>query len=179
MTHSQIIEIEKRNTNEELFKIQFYLEGEWWRAYEWSAYLCNMFFDTLEDGNKLKAKHKESKSSENGIVLVGLKLTSFPKYFPNISINKIDDKNITLDIREYVENDITVENYIDILDKWKGTIPFDKSKNKEDKCIIKEPSEEPIMPIMQEILAYPLAKKSLIDNILFISHLKDTIIQNI
>ena len=43
MTHSQIIEIEKRNTNEELFKIQFYLDGEWWRAYEWSAYLCNMF----------------------------------------------------------------------------------------------------------------------------------------
>ena len=53
MTHSQIIEIEKRNTNEDLFKIQFYLEGEWWRAYEWSAYLCELFFDTLEDSNKL------------------------------------------------------------------------------------------------------------------------------
>ena len=179
MTHSQIIEIEKRNTNEDLFKIQFYLVGEWWRAYEWSAYLCELFFDTLEDGNKLNPKHKESKSSENGIVLVGLKLTSFPKYFPNIQINKIDDKNIIIDIREYVEKDITVENYIDILNKWKETIPINKSKNKEDKSIIKEPSEEPIMQIMQEILAYPLEKKSLIDNILFISHLKDTIIKNI
>lgn len=58
MTHSQIIEIEKRNTNEELFKIQFYLEGEWWRAYEMSAYLCNHLGNNLEETEKLKPTKK-------------------------------------------------------------------------------------------------------------------------
>ena len=179
MTYDEIIEKEKRETNEDLFKIHLYLENDWWRGYEWSAYLCRLFPNELEDKNKLKPTHKESKTFENGIILVGLKLSSFEKYLPNATIINVDNKHILIDVKDYIENEFTIETYVDTLNKWKEAIPFNKSDSnpKANKCIIKEPSKESIMSIMQEVLAYPIENKTLIENTTFIGHLKSELIK--
>lgn len=178
MKRKEILEIEKR-TEDNLYEMHFFYEDGWWRGYEWSAYLCHLFPNELEDKNKLKPIHKESKTFENGIILVGLKLSSFEKYLPNATIVNVDNKHILIDAKEYIEDEFTIENYIETLNKWKETIPFNKSDNKPktNKCIVKEPSKESIMSIMQEVLAYPIENKTLIENTTFIGHLKSELIK--
>lgn len=66
------------------------MEGSFWRAYEWSAYLSRMFPSELNDEDRLKVLKKVTKDYEDGYVQVGLQLSSFEKYFPNVA----DDGNI-------------------------------------------------------------------------------------
>ena len=51
MTAQRIFELEKRDGNN-LYDIHFYLEGIFWKSYEWSAYLSRMFPSELNDENK-------------------------------------------------------------------------------------------------------------------------------
>ena len=48
MKYSDIILKEARNSENELYQIHFYQEGDWWRAYEWSSYLVVQFPNGLE-----------------------------------------------------------------------------------------------------------------------------------
>ena len=78
---------EKRNDNN-LFDIHFYLEGSFWRAYEWSAYLSRNFPSDLKDDERLNAMKRTTKACEEDYVQVGLQLPSFDKYFPNVTDNE-------------------------------------------------------------------------------------------
>lgn len=51
MTAQRIFELEKRDGNN-LYDIHFYLEGIFWKSYEWSAYLSRMFPSELNDENR-------------------------------------------------------------------------------------------------------------------------------
>lgn len=48
MTAQRIFELEKRDGNN-LYDIHFYLEGIFWKSYEWSAYLSHIFPSDLQD----------------------------------------------------------------------------------------------------------------------------------
>lgn len=179
MTYEEIIEVEKRNNSEELYDIHLYLENDWWRAYEWSAYLCHIYPNELDKNNKLKATHKDSKNFENGIVLVGLKLSSFEKYLPNVFISNIDDKHIVINIKDKITDiEFSIEKYQNTLDEWKRSLPYSKTdKAKTVKSPVKEPSKENILSIMQEVLSYPIENRTLIENTEFIGHLKRELIK--
>jgi len=86
MSADSIFEIEKRN-KDNLYKIYFHLEGSFWRAYEWSAYLSRNFPSELKDDEKLKPIKRVTKDFEEGYVQVGLQLPSFDKYFPKVTDN--------------------------------------------------------------------------------------------
>lgn len=91
MKWDEVIELEKR-TEEDLYKINLILEGEFWHGYEWSAYLCNHFpSDKL--GNEGALKPNRKKYNDGDIISVGLKFSSFDKYFPNIKDNKPKNLN--------------------------------------------------------------------------------------
>lgn len=51
MSVQEIFSSEKRD-KDSLFDIHFYMEGSFWRAYEWSAYLSRMFPSELNDENR-------------------------------------------------------------------------------------------------------------------------------
>lgn len=179
MTYEEAINKEKRETVDDLFKIHLYLESDWWRAYEWSAYLCNIFPNNLDANNKLKPTHKDSKNLENGIILVGLKQGSFTKYLPNVTPSIVDTKHMVIDVSEQIKDeDITLDSYKDKLTEWKKSVPIKQQSEKEKQVtsqtvIVKEQgSKSNIMAIMQEVLAYPIENKTLIENTMFISHLK-------
>lgn len=86
MSVQEIFSSEKRD-KDSLFDIHFYMEGSFWRAYEWSAYLSRIFPSELNDEDRLKVLKKVTKDCENGYVQVGLQLSSFEKYFPNVVDN--------------------------------------------------------------------------------------------
>lgn len=86
MSVEKIFECEKR-TEDNLYDIHFYMEGSFWRAYEWSAYLSRIFPSELADDERLRVIKKLPKGYDDGYVLVCLQLSSFDKYFPNVINN--------------------------------------------------------------------------------------------
>lgn len=172
MTQLELIKKEERTDTNKLFTIFLYKEGGWWRAYEWSSYLCA----NIKLHNKLKPIHRKLKGSDNGIIFVGLQSISFSKYFGDLLIHHITDNIIEIDVSNYFNNTlIALANHQDILDNWKDTIPI-KNQNKKDNSNIienKTNTEHNINDLLKMIINYQLESKSLIESVQFISELKN------
>lgn len=164
MSVQEILNLEKRNENN-LYDIHFYLEGLFWRAYEWSAYLSTHLPGSK---NKLNPLKKVTKSFKNGYVCVGLQLSSFEKYFPSLLENdemfKMDGKHIIIHTKTLLEP-IDFTNHENILNEWKNKI--DTSSKKEN---IKS---NDVDSLINEIISYPIEKKNLMESVQFLSYIKD------
>ena len=180
MNIQEIIESEKRDENN-LYDIHFYMEGKFWRAYEWSAYLSRNFPSTLKDEEKLKPLKKLTKHNENGYVLIGLQLSSFDKYFPDVTNNQdifnIEDKHIIIHSKSFFENKNFTE-YETILNEWKSSIKLSDNEKKKLKetnteCKTNHSAES----ILKEIATYPLERKNLIEILQYLSYIKDCAIK--
>ena len=177
MSVKDILEIEKRNENN-LYEIHLYLEGIFWKAYEWSAYLSRKFPSSLDENNRLKVIKKSPKGYENGYVLVGLQLPSFKKYFPNIindkEIFEMTDKHIIIHAKQFFKNE-DFSNYNEILVSWKNNINCNtkvKNSNKQNNENLID-----INSFLNEIISYPIENKNLIDNVLFLGNIKNKAIK--
>ena len=72
MSVQEIFSSEKRD-KDSLFDIHFYMEGSFWRAYEWSAYLSRIFHSELNDEDRdINAAKNIKKFSLNPQSFVGL-----------------------------------------------------------------------------------------------------------
>ena len=72
MSVQEIFSSEIRD-KDSLFDIHFYMEGSFWRAYEWSAYLSRIFHSELNDEDRdINAAKNIKKFSLNPQSLVGL-----------------------------------------------------------------------------------------------------------
>lgn len=72
MSVQEIFSSEKRD-KDSLFDIHFYMEGSFWIAYEWSAYLSRMFPSELNDEDRdINTAKNIKKFSLNPQSLVGL-----------------------------------------------------------------------------------------------------------
>lgn len=130
MKYSDIFIKETRNSEEELYQIHFYQEGDWWRAYEWSSYLVSQFPNSLDEKHKLKPNRKEYKDNKDGIIFVGLKTSSFEKYLPNIKYEIIENKHMIVDVKNIVTINFNIDNYLTILSEWKNKFPLKETDNK-------------------------------------------------
>ena len=72
MSVLEIFSSEKRD-KDSLFDIHFYMEGSFWRAYKWSAYLSRIFPSELNDEDRdINSAKNIKKFSLNPQSLVGL-----------------------------------------------------------------------------------------------------------
>ena len=105
MSVQEIFKSEKRD-GDNLYDIHFYMEGSFWRAYEWSAYLSRIFPSSLSDEERLKPLKKVTKDCIEGYVQVGLQLPSFDKYFPNVTNNdeifEMGDRHIIIHAKPFL-----------------------------------------------------------------------------
>lgn len=175
MTVQESLQLERNKKSNEIVLIK---EGSWWRAYEESAYICRNFSTELKEDERLKPTHRHFKDINEDLIFVGFPVKSISKYLPNIENGMFysDDMDIaTIDISDYtLFNSDIKDEYI----KWKNSVPFktkeksninnnpQKSENKESDKYMK------LIMFAQEILAYPLENKTMIENISFISELK-------
>lgn len=128
MKYNDASSLEERNENN-LYEIHFYFEGDWWRAYEWSAYLAT-HYKTSEVSSLVPTK-KSWSGNEDGIVLVGLKTQSFKKYFPELDVEDLisDKKEMVIKYNDILDN-INTNNYKRVLSQWKNSLDFkEKEKN--------------------------------------------------
>lgn len=180
MSVEEIFESEKRNDNN-LFDIHFYLEGSFWRAYEWSAYLGRNFPSDLKDDERLNAMKRTTKTCEEGYVQVGLQLPSFNKYFPNVTDNEeifeINSKHIIIHAESFFK-DIDFSDYEAILKDWKSTIKLSSKEKKKYKEMKLESDIKPTLDsLIKEIIRYPIESKNLIETLQFLSYIRDMAIK--
>lgn len=74
---AEILQKEReRATIEQCAVIHLFQEGTFYRAYEWSAWLCHRYV------KEFKPTHRLLKDSDDSIVFVGFPLTSLERYTP-------------------------------------------------------------------------------------------------
>lgn len=178
MTLKEIIDIEERKATDDLYKIHFINENGWWRAYEWSAYLCQNFPCNLKPSERLKVTHKQNDKIENGIVLVGLMLSSFGKYLPSVEAPNITSNHFIVDAKTIFTNtDFSIDTYKQQLNEWKNSFPYKTESKKQTNTAKTTVDTTTLTAVMQEILAYPLECKSPLDNTMYISDLKNKLLK--
>lgn len=180
MNIEEILDSEKRN-EDNLYDIHFYMEGSFWRAYEWSAYLSKHFPSELTEDERLKPTKKITKTCKDWYVHIGLPLSSFEKYFPDVLNNnemfRMENKHIIIHSKSFFVNE-DFSNYEEILTEWKSNIKLsdkEKKKNKE----IKNESYNIITSdsLINEIMSYPIENKTLIESLQFLGYIMDKAIK--
>ena len=173
MKYSEIIENESRLSQEKPYEIRFYREGEWWRAYEWSAYLAYFFPNGLEEKNRIRPTRKPLKGFSDGYVFIGMKLASFSKYLPSMDVMQIDESYIAINARSALEGKVNLNNAEHEFLEWKCTIPIKEAKDcgkRENKPINSRED------ILDKIVNFQFENKSLIEIATFLSNIRERIL---
>lgn len=91
-----ILEAEKLRTDmAQCLRINLFKEGTFYRAYEWSAWLCVRYVQ------EFKPTHRLLKDSDDSIVFIGFPVTSLQKYTPEKGeVTYMDDNNVAVSIPE-------------------------------------------------------------------------------
>lgn len=179
-----------RENPAEWSKIHLYKMGDFWRAYEWSAWLISVvtFNDkvrmTTKDRKPIHVTRMRRTDVEDATYcFVGFPVRSVEKYIPNReTFESVDDKHVVITIALPTPTDgseVTFERLKEAVEKWKESYDIKVQKPKKEK-----PSAAPgpmavARPtgagILAQIMAYPLAERTAVDNIAFISSLKNQI----
>lgn len=183
MSMLEILNKENTLQKEQPYKIHFFMEnGGWWRAYELSAFLCYEIQKNMGEGNQLKVSKKFMKNYGE-YVFVGLKLQSFNKYFPNMDIETmledLDDKHITIDVSNLLNESFADGKVDDKYIDWKNNI---KLTNKQKETINNGEIQtsingNTIFGVLQQVLGYPLEDRTPNENTLFIKQLKHQLLK--
>lgn len=175
MTQTEILEIEKsREINGNYATIYLFAEGSFYRAYDWSAWLCFRYI------NQFKPTKRELKN-ENGdtIVYVGFPVTSLSRYIPeNGTTVSREDKGVEVDLPIETFSGVELESLKKDFQNWKNSVPVAVSKKSSVREDLKNGGgEQPhrMSEIMFKILAYPLEQKSPMECMSFIAELKQQI----
>lgn len=175
----QILKTEERN-EDNLFQIHLHRDGNWWRAYNWSAYLCQNYPKNPEV-KPLKATHRQTNGTD--VIFIGIQLDSFKKFLPGIEVKEdtINDNHMVFDVRDkFINQNITMDNCETIFQSWMEGYPIKDerktSKNNKRNDIITDDipfissvpnrglGRETIMSICADIVRYPYMERSPIEH---------------
>lgn len=156
-------------------KIVFYCSGEWYKAYEMSAYLAHFFYGFSDEKHRLVPVHKKFKGLDEGIVYVGIKVSMVEKFFPDtVPTFTKDTMEINVDLSKY--KDLIVDKLEENIKTWKVSTPF-KDDTKVCSGAPKYLTDPMTMSsILKTILKYPLEQHTPEESYKFIRELKDAAI---
>ncbi len=153
--------------------IHLVLEGTFYHAYEWSAWLCFRYVAQLKATRRLVQN-----STSDSMVFVGFPQNSLTKYTP-AGAEIVPLENGSLDFvlpLSVFQSDSTFETLQADFENWKQSVALtekSQKKAKEEKYGIL-PSERParLTDIMREIIAYPLEQRSPLECMGFVAEVK-------
>ena len=157
-------------------------EGTFYRAYEWSAWLCHRYV------SQFKPTHRLLKNTEDSVVFVGFPMTSLERHIPEgATVAEQEDKTIALVLAENVFGETTTEQLQTDYANWKKSVPLVKSKEQgtknqeqgaknQDKNGMTDVSVD---RIMKRILAYPIEQHSPMEAMAFLSEIKQQLSERV
>ena len=97
MQLKEILSIEENRTEDSRGVIHLFQEGTFYRAYEWSAWLCHRYV------HQFKVTHKLFRNIESSVLFVEFPVTSLPKYVQKGTsrvIGRVERGSFTLTISQ-------------------------------------------------------------------------------
>jgi len=133
MTNEEILKFEYNRSKENLNTIYLVRDNnDWYKAYEWSAYLLEFYPKSLSD-KKLNPTKKYYTGIKQELIWVSLKNTSFEKFLPEAQYPK-DIKDdlipVIVDLSSYPANNPNM-SFLDILKEWKDTVTIKETTAKQ------------------------------------------------
>lgn len=172
---AEILDIEKQRTSaESLRQIHLWSDGSFFRAYEWSAWLCVRYI------RQFKVTRKSIKSVGSDMLFVGFPQTSLDKFkVDGALVEEQEDKNVMMTLPPelvHAEGESTLEEEYQ---NWRTTIPLVEGKDRvsEKENLKGSSSGHALQPvsltgIMRQVLEYPVEQHSPIDCMLFLAEIK-------
>ena len=201
-----ILETERNRPTADTFDIvHMYKTGQFYTAYDWSAWIISVISYTdsvrmqTKDRHPLAVTRIKIATSEQTFCKVGFPFKSIEKFCPNRQgFDGIENNHITFRIPFPQPSDgteITFDRLSEAVDKWTETFEIKppkrtqeemkqiKAQRKAEKDAADLASETPVNApatpcgggLIQQILAYPLADSTPMENIAFIQRLKQQI----
>ena len=154
--------------------IYLILEGTFYRAYEWSAWLCHRYV------SQFKPTHRLLKNTEDSVVFVGFPMTSLERHIPDgATVTELEDKTIALVLAENIFGETTTEQLQTDFANWKKSVPLVKSKNNSELRIKNFELEKGGLDILKRILAYPIEQHSPMEAMAFLSEIKQQLSERV
>lgn len=179
----------EREVSESWNKIHLYKVGDFWRAYEWSAWLIAVI--TYNDEVRMKTKDRKPlhvtrmrRTDVEGATYcsVGFPIRSLEKFIPQReNFESEGDLHAVVTITLPQPSDgsaITHERLAEAVERWKETIVIKQSTSSRKKATPDVPHSEARdgVGLLSKIMAYPLEERSSLENMQFIRYLKDQVI---
>jgi hypothetical protein len=154
--------------------IYLFPEGTFYRAYEWSAWLCCRYM------NQFKATRREQKTElkdDTTAVFIGFPITSLAKYLPeDAQVVSNDDKSVAITLPpgmfSVTEGDETV---VEDFRQWKDAVPMAQSRRTSLRDELKGGAEEHphrMSEVMLRVLSFPVEQKTPMECMAFIAEVK-------
>ncbi len=168
------IEYKRGDDNKSLVTIHLHQEGNFLRAYEWSAWLC------CRHMNEFKVTHRMFKNVQDDVVFVGFPGSSLTKWMPtDAAVVPIDDKNMDIVLSETIlPEPFDLALLKDDFEQWKKSFPIVELPSSQNNNSDKQPEDSPavgrmgLMGVAHKILEFPLERKSPLECYEFISDMK-------
>ena len=171
-----VLEIEsKRETLEQCVVIHLFEEGTFFRAYQWSAWLCHRYI------KEFKPTHKRLKQGDETLIFVGFPVSSLMNYVSSQSqlITK-SEKQVDLVFPLSVIGDVLDVSCLETeYLNWKSSIPLsESSKKKSSETLLqyKDIATITVEELLKEVACYPIEQKTMMESIAFLSHLKQKVL---
>lgn len=171
-----ILEVEKqRVTAEQCRTVYLFQEGTFYRAYEWSAWLCVRYIQ------QFKPTKRMFKNEDASLVFVGFPVTSLEKYTLEGAERTVgEDKSVSLVLPAALfPTPVDPQGLGTEYEHWKQSVPLTENSRKE-----LEASEHGLpaagrparlTEILQKILAYPIEQRSPMESMAFLANMKQEI----
>lgn len=153
-------------------------EGTFYRAYEWSAWLCHRYV------SQFKPTHRLLKNTEDSVVFVGFPMTSLERHTPEgATVAEQEDKTVAVILPETVFGEkVTIEQLQTDFANWKKSVPLVKSKNQEQGAKSQDKNTKTdigVDEIVKHILAYPIEQHSPMEAMAFLSEIKQQLSERV
>lgn len=178
---SEILKKERERKND-LNIIHLAIDGSFYRAYNWSAFLLikNLEAQTSaldSDGDPLVLKPTKKKDENGEYIFVGFPPKSMVKFIPNAKdFSPIENTIVDIPLPTLSAEDI--EKLKSGYSAWAAGIPLTEKKPKKDP-VVNAPraiGSPKILDIVSRIISYPLEDKTPNQNTEFVRQLKYDII---
>lgn len=169
-------------------KIHLFKIGDFWRSYEWSAWLIAVitYNDKVRmatrDRRPLQVTRMERTDVAGTYCFVGFPLKSVEKYIPTRDSFESADENdkhvvVTITLPQTADgSEVSYERLSEAFNKWKEGIEIKQKKEKKEKpTVAAQPTTQTSGGILSQIMAYPLSERTAMENIQFIQTLKNQI----
>ena len=169
-----ILAVEAQRASEEQCRaVYLFPEGTFFRAYEWSAWLCVRYIQQFKPTKRL------FKNEETSLVFVGFPVTSLEKHTPEgAAVSRAADGSVCLVLpAALLPAPLDVQSLGIDYQNWKQSVPLTENSKKELAAAGKGfPSSggRPmrLTEILQEILSYPIEQRSPLESMAFLADIK-------